>query len=325
MNNEKEFDGSHAMETSVFHSDPKRFMELVSTDDAEERFNGFLDKDGYSNFDDLVLCEVVRYGVNNDQTMISDLSQFYREMAMKLAEDRRATICRHVAWLVENTSIVSINAFLPFIAEDSDRGIVSTAVIHFVSLGPLTDDDPMSRPKDIIGMIESAFLENEGAAFGALLNLGDERVCKLLLPIRDSLEPDAVNEAIKCATGFISSATANFYLDWLEGMEGSDADGLFGIVASGLALLKRSSQLDQVITGQRPFPAKSVNLEEWNAMAKPIPLEMYLHQLAPRAIALERSEPPPRVMPHILKEWGLEPTTDPSEAATFDDRHRPPQ
>ena len=33
-----------------------------------------------------------------------------------------------------------------------------------------------------------------------------------------------------CITGFIHSATADFYLDWLEGMEGSDQDGAFGIV-----------------------------------------------------------------------------------------------
>jgi hypothetical protein len=62
-------------------------------------------------------------------------------------------------------SVVSINAFLPFIAEDNSRRIVSTAVIDYVSLGPLTDGDPMSRVKDVIGMTESSMLENEGAAF----------------------------------------------------------------------------------------------------------------------------------------------------------------
>jgi len=36
--------------------------------------------------------------------------------------------------------------------------------------------------------------------------------------------------------------------------------------------------------------------------------------------ALERSEPPPRVMPHVLTEWGLKPLTDPAETAALDDR-----
>ena len=52
---------------------------------------------------------------------------------------------------------------------------------------------------------------------------------------------------------------------------------------------------------------------------QPIPLADYLNRIAPRLYALERSEPPPRVMPHVLREWGLTPTTDPSEMVEFDD------
>src|SRR5262249_24540330 len=85
-------------------------------------------------------------------------------------------------------------ALLPFIAEDNSRGVVSTAVIDYVSLAPLTNHDPMSRVKDIIDMIERGVLENEGAAFGALLHIGDERVCQLLIPLRDTLDHDALNE-----------------------------------------------------------------------------------------------------------------------------------
>jgi hypothetical protein len=62
--------------------------------------------------------------------------------------------------------VVSANALLPFIAEDKSPAVVSTAVIDYVSLPALTDNDPMSRPRDIIGMIQSGTLENEGAAFG---------------------------------------------------------------------------------------------------------------------------------------------------------------
>jgi hypothetical protein len=119
---------------------------------------------------------------------------------------------------------VAADTRLPFIAEDNSRRIVSTAVINYVSLGPLTDGDPMSRVKDVIGMIESNMLENEGAAFGALLNIGGRRVCDLLIPLRDSLDRDAINNAVNCSTGFIYSATADFYLNWLEGMEGTDQD-----------------------------------------------------------------------------------------------------
>jgi hypothetical protein len=82
----------------------------------------------------------------------------------------------------------------------------------------------------------------KGRLFGALLNIGDRRVCDLLIPWRDSLDRDAINNVVNCSTGFIHSVTANFYLDWLKGMEGTDQDRVFGIVASGLALLKKEAK-----------------------------------------------------------------------------------
>jgi len=298
-------------EPLIFLSDPDRFMELVMTDDIQARF------DGFSFQDDFILCEIVRYGVYNDQNMIAGLAEFYKGAVMLKPEEERFEIYQHVSDLVANTSFVSANALLPFIAEDNSRKIVSTAVIDYVSIAPLTENDAMSRPKDIIGMIESGYLENEGAAFGALLFLGDERVCKLLWPLRDQLDPDATNEAVKCSTGFIYSATADFYIDWLEGMEGDIEDGLFGIVSSGLYLLKKSCHQDVVFVGQRPFPANDASPGQFQAMLKAIPLGEYLQAAAPRFFALERSEPPPRIMPQVLYVWGLEPMTDLSEAQNF--------
>ena len=299
----------------LFLADPKRFMEFVINDDSKVRFDGLI-----ANVDDVVLCEIIRFGYYQSQEMTEPLARLYRELVLKIPEDRRVQIYEHIIGLVKNSSFVSINALLPFIAEDSSRGIVARAVIDYVSLGPLTNNDPMSRVKDIINMIESNMLGNEGAAFGALLHIGDKRVCQLLISLRDSLDDDAVNEAIKCSTGFIHAATVDFYLDWLEGMGGDDRDGAFGTVASGLALLKKKSRIDQVCTGHRPFPGRDVKPEQWKAMMKPISLAEYLKLVAPRMYALERSEPPPRIMPHVLAEWGLKPLTDTANTASLSDR-----
>lgn len=243
----------------LFQSDLKRFSELVRNDDSKARFAAL------ETLDDLLLVEVIRYGVFNNQEMIAPLITLYRGPVMQMSEDRRSAVYEHVAGFVEHTSIVSVNAFLPFITEDNARLLVARAVIDYVSLGSLTDGDPMSRVKDIIRMIERNGLENEGAAFGALLHIGDKRVCDLLIPLRDNLDRDAMNNAVNSGTGFIHSATADFYLDWLEGMEGTDQDGAFGIVASGLGLLKKKSRIDQVATGHRPFPTRDATPEQWRS------------------------------------------------------------
>ena len=86
---------------------------------------------------------------------------------------------------------------------------------------------------------------------------------------------------MKCATGFIYACTVDFYIDWLEGMEGDVRDGQFGSVASGLALLKRKSITDQVFTGLRPFPTTWVNKERRQAAITSMPLADYLKTAAP--------------------------------------------
>jgi hypothetical protein len=298
----------------LFVTDHARFVDVVTNDDAEARLAAF------ANSDDLALCEIARYGLYNRAEMIAPLAAFYRDCVMPMPEERRSRIFRHIKGLVENVSHVSTNALLPFLAEDTARAIVSTSVIDYVSLTPLSDGDPMSHVKDVIDMIERGRPRNEGAAFGALLHIGDERVCKLLRPLRDSLDHDAINEAVKCATGFMHAAVVDFYLDWLDGLSGDD--GVFGLVASGLALLKKTSVTDQVHTGQRPFPVRGVAPEQWNEMARPIALAAYRKRIAPRMYALERSEPPPRVMPHVLAEWGLPPLTERGETARLDDRSK---
>ena len=303
-----------AEHTSILLADPKRFMELITTEDPAKRVEALR-----GSLDDMVLCEIVRYGVYNHQKMIGPLAEFYKEYFSAVPEERRWQVFRHVSGLAQETSFLSINAFLPFIIEDHSLRIVSTAVIDYVSIGDLTGGDPMSRVKDIIGVIENGQLQNEGAAFGGLLSLGDDRVCHLLAPLRDRLDSTAIDEAIKCGTGLIHAASIEFYLDWMESLDADYFDGRFGAIASGLVLLKRQHQVDWVSTGRRPFPVRSADEGEWMKIANPIGVDAYAKRIAPRLYGLERSEPPPRIMPHVLKEWGLEPSTDPSETAPLTD------
>jgi hypothetical protein len=304
----------------LFATDLKRFWELITTDDPAVRIEALK-----SNLEDLALCEILRYGYYNDEKMITPLAQFYCEMVVPMTDEKRLKLQNHVVGFMENTDVISINALLPFISEDKSRGIVSSAVISYVSLGPLTGGDPMSRVKEIVDMFERGILENEGAAFGGLLYLGDNRVCRLLVPLRDQLDRDALQEMIYCYTGFLHEATVDFYLDWLESLEGSDEDGTFGLVAVGLSLMKRNShQGDVISTGYRPIPSRGVSPDEFREAIKYISVSEYLKRAASRLYALERSEPPPRIIPHVLADWGLAPLTDPSETAPLGDRSKAP-
>jgi hypothetical protein len=116
-----------------------------------------------------------------------------------------------------------------------------------------------------------------------------------------------------------------FEIDWLEELQrGKQDDGdLFGIVASGLVLQKRSNKLDGVITGERQFPViknpTPAEQEQIRKLAKLISIDEYTKRIAPRLYALERNEPPPRIMPRVLSEWNLTLATDPNKAASASD------
>ena len=131
-------------------SDPQQFMTLVMHENQKDRINGL------KTLDDIVLCDILRYGIQNDAGMIADLKQLYGEWLKQVPADRRGEVFRHVQGMVENVDYVSFNAFLPFVVEDDDRGIVATAVIDYVSLASPTGDDPMSRPRDIVEQETSA-------------------------------------------------------------------------------------------------------------------------------------------------------------------------
>lgn len=299
-------------EKSLLLTNPKGFLELVLTDDPAKRVEALC-----GSLDDMALCEIVRYGVYNDQKMIEPLAAFYKKYFSAVPEERRWQISRHVLGLVQETTFVSTNAFLPFIVEDRSSRIVSTAVIDYVSLGDISDGDAMSRVKEMAGLIESGQLKNEGAAFGGLLSLGDDRVCALLAPLRDQLDNPAIKVATNCQTGLMHAATVEFYFDWMERMDSDRSDGVLGLLASGLILLRRQHATGWVSTGRRPFPVRGVSEEEWRKLAGSIEFDAYVERIAPRLYALERTEPPPRVMPHVLREWGLPPRTDPSEAVVL--------
>jgi len=294
----------------LLRDDPKRFWNLVANEDSRIRAEVLA-----GSFDDIVLCEIFRLGIFGRDDMVAPLMRLYEQLTTSTPPQHRVGLLGHVVGAIEHTNVVSIGALMPFITEDPSHAVVAAAVIDYVSLGPLVDNDPMSRVKEIAVMIEQRQVANTGAAFGGLLHMGDARICKVLLPLRDGLDGNAVEECARCGTGVLHSDVVDFYLSWLEGMDATPADGIFGTVVAALINLKRSSRTNAVATGLRPIPARGVTKQQWDDAIKWIPLDSFLRQITPRLIALERTEPTPRIVPHIMSVWGIEPHSQPDEIA----------
>jgi hypothetical protein len=250
--------------------------------------------------------EALRFGFKPEPDVAAGLKELYPELlrhGMPAAQRWQALKCVE-RWVISGKAI-DAGAYIAFMLEDPHRSIVARAAYSYASDGSLDSGDPMTRPKLMVGFLEHGVAKNAGAIFGALLSMGDRRVCDLIRPIRDTLSDDEVNEASLTTSAFLHAETIIFILDWLETLEGSDQDRVFGSLVSSLILRRRHMKTPRVATGLRPFPYASVSDDEAIAMLGLIPVEHFIARIRGRMIALAETEPEPRLMPGALKAWGL--------------------
>jgi hypothetical protein len=289
----------------LLRSDPKLFMAVVHEQDPEKRALSL------HALDDLMTCEALRHGIFDDRAALPSLMRFYDEFFLKAPVDRRREIYRHVAMIASQIGGWTAGAMTPFMLLDPDMGIVSTATIDYTSLGSLLNNDPMTRPKDAISMIEKGIPRNPAAVIGGLLALGDPRVCRLLVPLRASLDEHQVETVTKCFSGVTAKCVVEFYLDWLDELiDRRDYEGLsiFGHVAAGLYRLAHARSVPFISDGQRPFPVPRGEAAEWPDRKQIDPRE-FAASIASRILDLEGREAPPKVLPHAIRAFGLTPRT----------------
>jgi hypothetical protein len=282
--------------------DPERFMAIVLNEDRGERYAAL------TEVDDLITCECLRHGITNDISALPDIICLFDAQFVRLPLSDKRRIYSHVAHIVPQLGGDCAGAFTPFLMLDRDFGIVSTATIDYASIGTLVEDDPMTRPKDVLNMVLKNLPRNPAAVFGGLLVLGDPRVCELLAPLRPHIDADFVAEITKCFSGFNYRCVIEFYLQWLSMLvDARDAvsEGVFGNVAAGLYRISSGRDLPYIIDGLRPFPASNRS----SSTIVQISPDDFAQEIASQLYALEEREGEPKVLPHIIRAFGLAPRT----------------
>lgn len=293
---------------------PRAFMDIVRNHDDEVRAYGL------HTIDDLVTCEMLRHGLFSDGSTLLNVRRVYDELFLEAPVDRRREIYEHVKMIVSALGGRTAAAFTPFMNLDDDLGIVSTATIDYVSFGTLIENDPMTRPKDVVDMVVNGVPRNRAAVIGGLISIGDPRVCVLVAPLRDSLNIDEAEIVTQAFTGMASKSQVGFYLDWLEELvddQDRDTLALFGHVAAGLHRLATRRIVPFITDGLRPFPVPSQDDETgWSDM-RAIDADEFADSISGRLFDLERREGLPKVMPHVIRAFGLTPKTPPEEIANI--------
>jgi hypothetical protein len=250
---------------------------------------------------EFVYLAAVAYGVLCDQELILKLVSLYNIFASRIDLQDRTRTYRAVESAVEEQA-TSVNALLPFLMEEPEISLASTAALDFAVLCPLDNDDPLTGPRFVLREFEEGAAECRPGLFAGLLLLGDRRVTRLLWKHRDSLTREEVKLLVGAQSGFLFAATIEFYLDWLEERDGDHDDGIFGSLASGLMTMRQRTLSDTVLDAERIFPAQ---IEAGSTIRRRYTIDEYTQIIRDRLIAIEEKEVAPKIMHHALEAWGI--------------------
>ena len=114
-----------------------------------------------------------------------------------------------------------------------------------------------------------------------------------------------MDQAVRIHTGFVSAATIEFYVDWMEERLQVSDERIFGALAAGMHNQISAARVPAVLTGQRAIPPGVLPEDVEERMEAWVPLASYAAQITPRLRALEAAETHPKLMPEILEAWGL--------------------
>ncbi len=202
-------------------------------------------------------------------------------------------------------------------------GVVSTAALSLISNSSLTESEVPYGVVELECLLRNRTPENIGAVFGGVACFGDRRVRPMLEATKNYLTVEEVGVASRCVTGLATIETLDFWLSWAEELVCDTADvsqGRLGPIAAAFANHIRCNQVGSVREIRRHFKASEPKVEllkEWT-------LQEYAIEIAPRLYRLEQIETLPRIFPHVLQLFGLEPRSPRSEWAESPERSNVP-
>jgi hypothetical protein len=275
-----------------------KLQEILAIKDLSERLHA------YQGYERMLLGEIYLYGVSDDPSVIPFLQRLYNAAVLNTEPETRTRVYDAISEAVIEQGL-SPNALLPFVTGEQHGLLASRAVIDFCMAAAQRSGKAEAGMMEVAGLLRAKVPANTGAVFGGLLCLGDRRAHGGLLSVRDLLEPEEVDQAVRIRTGFLSAATIEFYLDWMEERLQVSDERIFGALAAGMHNQITAARVPAVLTGQRAIPPGVLPPDVEEKQEAWVPLSAYAQQIAPRLLALHEAETEPKLMPEVLEAWGV--------------------
>jgi len=267
----------------------------------------------------IFFVRTIEYAFSGDEQRIAALAEAYNDLTQRVDASDRTQLLVRVARVVDS-SRGELSALLPFMYQDPDYAVVSTASLHYATALPLKDEDPLTGPKWCIWAaqhhaLEAGDVDMAVGMISGILALGDRRTIPILDKCWEWLGDDGqALLAQHACTDRIDASTVEFWLRWLEDVD-EDAGEDLGIPAGALARIPAISPNQVVRDVRRRFPApyNLIDLDPDDVQQNPPvqivhqwSIEEFARVIEPRLRWLYVRENEPAVMPMVLEAWGLE-------------------
>ncbi len=257
------------------------------------------------------LC--LAFGVTNDSALAQPLERAYDLAIERLSVEARLRVLQQVTRQTPST-VTGVQSLHVFICRDPDAVVVSSASIDLATLTPLEGDDPLTGPRALLDL--AASLPADGAArVGALqglLLLGDRRTTPLLHRAWDMLDAEGRSQLTRARSGFVYATVVDLFVEWLDRAIAAGDDETVGAIAGSFWRLPFDTLTGpnpgQILDVSRRFPALMADPDPGVTTVSSWSVEEYGDLIASRLRDLAGREHHPRLLPAVLRAWGIEPT-----------------
>lgn len=282
-------------------------MKALNSMTADELLELLESPDQHKDIPDEALADFVYfslsvYGTTNQSSLIPHLINLYREFVSRSDIETRRPLYEAIVDQVKEDDL-SVNALMPFLGYEPEQSLVSTAVIDYCMCRVPDDGKPLSGIGDILGVLRSGLVSCPGGILAGLLLLGDRRVADLLPLFRQNLKNEDIAVFARTHSGILYSPMIEFYLDWLEELNGPQYEAEFGSLASGLVNMVQKDGMGVVVEVEREFGA--VTSDNPIRPVRQVPFSDYFREVLVRMEALAATETDPKIMPEVIDRWRI--------------------
>jgi hypothetical protein len=186
-----------------------RMLELAAAPDAWATLDS-------ESLKQLTHWQCTQYALSGDAERIVPLGSLYQLLVQRTSAAERSDLLQSLA-----TGIVAeghVNALLPFLFEEPEHTIISSAALnHAVAMQP-RDGDPLAGPRYVREIAENHTEDDarKGSILAGVLLLGDRRTLPILRGCWRFLGRDGRARLVNARSGWVYASVIDFLLDWIE-------------------------------------------------------------------------------------------------------------